>query len=214
MPLKLIQCESCTWASRHGKNSVIAELQGCVPKLERVMRRVTNHESAGADLVCVVHRAQAVGWVSITVQMSSSSPFATSLCHVPDAVLSSCVLPLLDTKSLLHHARCCHLFLAAGSAAWAHSLVAVSLDDLASASMLRSLPLRRADLSVRDDGVQCRSVVVQRLVALPNACKLVSLRIGGVRGDPLDWARIIAMHAPFALVDTDEPHGSVLSADA
>ena len=124
------------------------------------------------------------------VQMSLSAPSAASMCRLPTDVLSSCILPLLDVKSLLHVAHCSRLLLSAADcpAAWSPSLVSVNLNHPHSSEMLQSLALRRANLSVRDTGFLPRSVVVRRLRALPSACKLVSLDSSG----PIDWAQIAA----------------------
>ena len=113
------------------------------------------------------------------MQISSFPPSAASLCRIPTDVLSSCVLPLLDVTSLVRVARCSRLLLSAAdcAAAWSHSLLAVSLDHLVSQEVLRSLVLRRARLSLRDDGSDIRSLSVQRLFALPPGCQLVSLDI-------------------------------------
>ena len=128
---------------------------------------------------------------SVVVQMSS-------LCRLPDAVLSSCILPLLDVTSLLRVARCSHLLLSAAdsNAAWAHSSLDVSLNHLSDASVLRSLALRRANLAVREGGFLRRSIVVRKLQTLPPACKLVSFQTAGVRTDALHWAQIVA-HPAF-----------------
>ena len=64
-------------------------------------------------------------------------------------------------------------------AAWVHSLVRVSLDHIADAVVLRSLSLRRANLTLSDGSDQSRSVAVQLLLALPTTAKLVSLCISG-----------------------------------